>query len=157
MWGVLPNKFTQKVNIHLMVKLLVMVKYLIILKKTTIFIARSYYVVVPLFSCVWLFATPCTAACQASLSFTIPQSLLKLISIESVMPFNLLILCPLLLLPSIFPSIRVFSNEGHIVSKSEHLVWLLFVFILFLFSFFNLWKYDNTFTRVLANTEQSCT
>ena len=86
-----------------MVKLLVMVKYLIILKKTSIFIARSYYVVVPLFSCVWLFATPCTAACQASLSFTIPQSLLKLISIESVMPSNHLILShPLLLLP--FPA-----------------------------------------------------
>ena len=53
-----------------------------------------------------------TAACQASLSFTISQSLLKLMSIESVMPSNHLVLChPLLLLPSIFPSIRVFSNE----------------------------------------------
>ena len=53
-----------------------------------------------------------TATCQASLSFTISQSLLKLMSIESVMPSNHLILCrPLLLLPSIFPSIRVFSNE----------------------------------------------
>ena len=53
-----------------------------------------------------------TAACQASLSFTISQSLLKLMSIESVMPCNSLILChPLLLLPSIFPSIRVFSDE----------------------------------------------
>ena len=52
------------------------------------------------------------AACQASLSFTNSQSLLKLMSIESVMPSNHLILChPLLLLPSIFPSIRVFSNE----------------------------------------------
>ena len=56
---------------------------------------------------------PWTAARQASLSFTISQSLLKLISIESVMPSNHLILChPLLLLPSIFPSIRVFSNES---------------------------------------------
>ena len=56
--------------------------------------------------------TPWTAACQASLSFIISQSLLKLMSIESVMPSNHLILCcPLLLLPSIFPSIRVFSNE----------------------------------------------
>ena len=57
---------------------------------------------------------PCTAtaACQASLSFTISRSLLKLMSIESVMPSSHLILChPLLLLPSIFPSIRVFSNE----------------------------------------------
>ena len=53
-----------------------------------------------------------TAACQASLSFTSSRSLLKLMSIESVMPSNHLILCrPLLLLPSIFPSIRVFSNE----------------------------------------------
>ena len=63
-------------------------------------------------SCVRLFATPWTAACQASLSISNSQSLLKLISIMSVMPSNHLILCrPLLLLPSIFPSIRVFSNE----------------------------------------------
>ena len=59
------------------------------------------------------FVTPWTAACQASLSFTISQSLLKLTSIKSVMSSNHLILCrPLLLLPSIFPSIRVFSNES---------------------------------------------
>ena len=58
-------------------------------------------------------ATPWTAARQASLSFTISQSLFRLMSIESVMPSNLLILCrPLILLPSIFPSIRVFSNES---------------------------------------------
>ena len=57
--------------------------------------------------------TPLTAACQASLSFTMPQSLLKLMSFESVMSSNHLILCcPLLLPPSIFPSIRVFSNES---------------------------------------------
>ena len=57
--------------------------------------------------------TPWTAAHQASLSFTISQSLLKLMPIESVMPSKNLILCrPLLLLPSIFPSIRVFSNES---------------------------------------------
>ena len=63
---------------------------------------------------VWLFATSRTAACQASLSFTSSQSLLKLMSIESVMTSNHLILCrPLLLLPSIFPSIRVFSNESY--------------------------------------------
>ena len=63
-------------------------------------------------SCVQLFATPWTAAQQVSLSFTVAQSLLKFISIESVMPSNHLILCfPLLLLPSIFPSIKVFSNE----------------------------------------------
>ena len=64
-------------------------------------------------SCVRLFATPWTAACQASLSITNPQSLLKLVSIESMVPSNHLILSrPLLLLPSIFPSIRVFSNES---------------------------------------------
>ena len=62
---------------------------------------------------VWLFATPWTAARQASLSITNSQSLLKLMSVESVMPSNHLIFChPLLLLPSIFPSIRVFSNES---------------------------------------------
>ena len=56
---------------------------------------------------------PWTAAHQASLSFTVSQTLLKLVSIELVMPFNHLILCcPLLLLPSIFPSIRVFSSES---------------------------------------------
>jgi len=61
---------------------------------------------------VQLFVTPWTAACQASLSFTISWSLLKLMSIESVMLPNHLILCrPLLLLPSVFPSIKVFSNE----------------------------------------------
>ena len=69
-------------------------------------------VVVQLLSHAQLFATPWTAACQVSLSFTISWSFLKLMSIESVMPSNHLILCcPLLLLPSIFPSIRVFSNE----------------------------------------------
>ena len=65
------------------------------------------------FSCVCLFATPWTAACQASLSFPISWSLLKLMSIESVTPSNHLILCrPLLLLPSIFPNMWVFSNES---------------------------------------------
>ena len=68
---------------------------------------------VQLLSRVRLFLTPWTAAHQASLSLTISWSLLKLMSIESVMPSNHLILCcPLLLLPSIFPSIRVFSNES---------------------------------------------
>ena len=61
---------------------------------------------------VQLFATPRTAAHQASLSITNSQSLLKLLSIESVMPSNHLILCRPLLLPSIFPSIRVFFNES---------------------------------------------
>ena len=62
---------------------------------------------------VWLFVTPWTGACQASLSITNSQSLPKLMSFESVMLSNYLILChPLLLLPSIFLSIRVFSNES---------------------------------------------
>jgi len=64
-------------------------------------------------SCVRFFVIPWTVACQASLSITNFQSLLKLMSIESVMSSNHLILChPLLLLPSIFSSIRVFSNES---------------------------------------------
>ena len=68
---------------------------------------------VQLLSRVWLFMTPWTAAHQASLSSTISHSLFKLMSINSVMPSNHLIFCcPFLLLPSIFPSIRVFSSES---------------------------------------------
>ena len=66
--------------------------------------------VVQLLSCVQPLVTPWTAGHQASLSFTISWSLLKLMSIESVMPYNHLVFCcPLLLLPSVFPRIRVFS------------------------------------------------
>ena len=68
---------------------------------------------------VWLFVTPWTAAHQASLSITNSQSLPKLMSTESVMPSSHLILCYPLLLPSIFPSIRVFSNESAL-----HIRWL---------------------------------
>ena len=64
------------------------------------------------FSRVWLSSTPWTPACQASLSITISHSLLKLMSIEAVMPLNYLVLCRPLLLPSTFPSIRVFSRES---------------------------------------------
>ena len=72
-----------------------------------------YSNVVQLLSHVGLFVTPRTVACQASLSFAISWSLFRLMSIESMMPSNHLILChPLLLLPSIFPSIRVSSNES---------------------------------------------
>ena len=85
----------------------------------------SVVVVVQLLSHVWLFETPWTAACQTSLCFTISQSLLKLMSIESVKPSNHLILCrPLLLLPSIFPSIRsfqmsrLFASGGHSTGPS---------------------------------------
>ena len=73
----------------------------------------AIFVVIQWLSCVWLFATPWAAAWQTSLSFAISKSLLKLMSTVSVMPSNRLIFChPLLLLPSIFPSIRVFSNES---------------------------------------------
>ena len=76
------------------------------------------YDVVQSISRVRLLATPLTGAHQASLFFIISQSLLKLMSIELVMPSNHLILCrPLLLLPSIFPSIRVFSNELALCSR----------------------------------------
>ena len=80
------------------------------------YIKHEYYLVfssVQVLSCVWLFVTPWTAAHQASLSITNSQSSPKLMSIELVMPSNHLIFChPLLLPPSIFPSIRVFSDES---------------------------------------------
>ena len=77
------------------------------------FRSSEQFFVVQSLCCVWLFVTPWTAACQASLSISNSQSLLKLMSIELVMPSNHLILChPLLLLPSIFHSIRVFSHES---------------------------------------------
>ena len=83
--------------------------YLILLHKLSHFQFRSVH----LLSCVRLFATPWTAAHQAFLSLTNSWSLLKLMSIESGMPSNHLILyCPFLLPPSIFPSTRVFSNES---------------------------------------------
>ena len=73
----------------------------------------SLFSSVQLLSHVWLFVNPWTAAHQASLSITNSQSLLQLMSIESVKPSNHIILCPPhLLLPSIFPNIRVFSNES---------------------------------------------
>ena len=85
-----------------------------------LFLQNTYYnfglnitFVVQLLSGVQLFVAPSTVACRASLSFTIFWSLLRLLLIESVMPSNHLVLCDsLLLLPSIFPSIRVFSNES---------------------------------------------
>ena len=74
---------------------------------------HSHEFLVQSLSHVWLLVTPPTAACQAYLSITNSRNLLKLMPIESVMPSNHLILChPLILLPSIFPSIRVFSNES---------------------------------------------
>ena len=75
------------------------------------FLVLHSIISVQLINHVWLFATPWTAACQASLSITNSRSLLKLMSIKAVMTFNHLILCHPLLLPSIFPSIRFFSSE----------------------------------------------
>ena len=73
--------------------------------------------------CVWLFATPWTAACQTSVSFTIFWSLLKLMSIESLMLSSHLILCcPLFLLPLLFPSIKVFSSESSSVQSSHSVI-----------------------------------
>ena len=70
------------------------------------------FVVVQSLSCVWLFVTPWTPALQTSLSFTISQSLLRLVSTESMIPSNRLIIShSLLLLPSVFPRIKVFSDE----------------------------------------------
>ena len=77
-------------------------------------------IVVQLLSCVQLFATPWTAACQASLSFTISWSLLRIMSVDSEIPSNHLILCCLLLLlPSIFPSIRFFPNSQLFASGGQ--------------------------------------
>ena len=79
----------------------------------TLGMGGEYIYSVQSLSCVRLFVTPWTAAHQATLSITNSQSLLKLMTIDSVMPSNHLILCcSLLLLPSIFPSIRVFSSES---------------------------------------------
>ena len=76
-------------------------------------VSQFFEIVVQSLSCIWLFATPWTVARQAFLSFTISWSLLKLMFITSVMLSNHLVLChPILLLPSVFPSIRVFSNES---------------------------------------------
>ena len=79
-----------------------------------------FIVVVQLLSHVWLFLTPWSAACQASLTFTVSWSLFKLMSIEPVMPSNHLILCHPLLLPSIFPSIRVFPNESALITCPQY-------------------------------------
>ena len=96
---------------------------------------------------VWLFVTPWTATHQASLSITNSQSLLKLKSIESVMPSNHLILCrPLLLLPSIFPSIRVFSNESAL-----HIRWPKYWSFSFSISPFNEYSGMISFRKILQS------
>ena len=90
--------------------------------RNTLWVLRFIFifavVVVQSLSCVRLFATPWTAACQAFLFLTIFQSLPKFMSIESVILFNHLILCyPLILCPSIFPNVRVFSNDSALCIK----------------------------------------
>ena len=119
------------------------------------------FVVVQLWSCAQLFAIPWTAAYQASLLFTISRSLLKLMSIESVMPSNHLIFChPLLLLPSIFPCMRVFSNDSalHIkwpeywsfsssISPSNEYLGLMF----FRIEWFDLLVFPGTFKSLLQH------
>ena len=93
---------------------------------STFFFADHWFSSVQSLSCVQLFATPWTTACQASLSITHSQILLKLMSIELVMLSNHLILCCPLLLPSVFPSIRVFSNESLVHSDTIVLSSLLY-------------------------------
>ena len=109
-----------RITIHILVNVFqILTSLFLSLYTLTCTHTHTEVVVVQLLSHVWLFATPRTAARQASLSFTISWSLLKLMSIELVMPSNHLILCcPLLLLPSIFSSIRVFSNE-----LALHITW----------------------------------
>ena len=80
-------------------------------------IIHRFAVVVQSLSSVQLFATPWTAACKSSLSFSISLSLLKLMSIESVMPSKHLIFCHPLLLPSMFPSIRVFFSISQLFTS----------------------------------------
>ena len=85
--------------------------------KIRIFCPSVQFSSVQSLSRVWLFVTPWITACQAALSITNSQSLLKLMSIKSVMPPSHLILCHPLLPPSIFPSIRVFSNESLLIIR----------------------------------------
>ena len=82
----------------------------------------SDFVVVQLLSHVWFLAVPWTAACQASLSFTISWTLLKFMSIDSMILFNHFFLCHPLLLLSIFPSIRIFSSESALHMRCWHKV-----------------------------------
>ena len=106
------SPFNLKIHIHMVHQffsyflfLWVLVHFLVTVSKSLIFV-----VVVQLLNHVWLFVTPWTAALQTSLSSTISENFFKFMSIELLMPSNHLILCcPLLLLPSVFPRIRVFS------------------------------------------------
>ena len=106
--SVVRNSVLWLFHLHTFIQMIVLV-FFILLMYSLMF---NSPLVVQSLSHVWLFATPWTAARQTSLSSAISQSLLKFMSIESVMLYNHFILCyPLLLLPSIFPNIRVFSNK----------------------------------------------
>ena len=110
-------KFRTKLDIKVLIPVFLWRKIL----KAIFMVLKTQFSSVQLLSSIWLFATTWTAAYQASLSIAKSWSLLKLMSIESVMPSNHLIFCcPLLLLPLIFPSIRDFSNEAilHISGQS---------------------------------------
>ena len=123
------------------------------------FTTSTTWELVQSFGHVWLFATPWTAAQQTSLSITNSWSLLKPMSIESVMPSNHLILCCRLLLPpSIFPSIRVFSNESAVYKWWLHLVWDMGVGVIQdkkSFSFFPPNLYYRC-TRIVLNKWNKC-
>ena len=111
--GVLPDKGLNPCLLHWR-----RILYHWATRKAPLILNEVSVVVVQLLSCVWLFATPWTAALQGSLSLTISWTLLKLRSIESVMLSNHFIpRCPLLLLRSISPSIRIFSNESAVCIK----------------------------------------
>ena len=123
------RNFDKKIDNFSIAKIVFLI-YLYALKMTLLHEYTSFYIFTKYFfeswfssvqslSCVWLFVAPWTAACQASLSITNSWSLLKLMSIESVMSSNHLVLCHCLLLLSwIFASIRVFSNESAL-----HIMW----------------------------------
>ena len=108
------NKFLHKSNCNLFYKQLIFLfltfcNYCVLLY--TLFSFLRFVITVQSLSCIRLFATPCIAACQASLSITNSWNLLRLMSIELVLPSNHFILChPLLLLSSVFLNIRVFSS-----------------------------------------------
>ena len=102
--------------------------------KNSVYVCMYIYVhfLVQWLSHVWLFATLWTAACQTSVSFTISQSLLKLTPFESVMPsYHLILFHPLFFLPSVFPRIRVFSNELALCIRWPKIYVYVYVWIYF--------------------------
>ena len=108
----MPSPTGLEFTFPLLMKMCVMSKWMVLAQLSLLKHLKAGFSSVQLLSCVWLLATPWTAARKASLSITNPRSLLKLMPVESVMPSDHLILCHPLLPPSIFPSIRVFPNES---------------------------------------------